>query len=106
MQRAAMATSGDYANFFTANGRRYAHVIDPRTGFPTGHTLTAVTVIDETAARADALATALLVLGPDDAIAFAKRHDIAASFLVREGDDLTRRSTPAFEPYVASDGTN
>ena len=106
MQRAAMATSGDYANFFTANGRRYAHVIDPRTGVPTGHALTAVTVIDKTAARADALATALLVLGPDDAIAFATRHDIAASFLIRGDDEITRRSTPAFEAYVASDEVN
>ncbi len=106
MQCAAMATSGDYANFFTANGKRYAHVIDPRTGSPTGHALTAVTVIDETAARADAIATALLVLGPDQGVAFAMRHDIAASFLIREGGDVTRRSTPAFEAYVANDGTN
>ncbi len=103
MARAAMATSGDYANFFTANGKRYAHIIDPRSGFPTGHALTAVTVIAATAARADALATGLLVMGPVEGFAFAARHDIAASFLSRDDEGITRRSTPAFEHYVAAD---
>ena len=104
--RSAMATSGDYANYFSADGKRYSHIIDPRSGLPTGHALTAVTVVSDLAARADALATALLVLGPDEGYAFAAREGIAASFLIRDGDRLEHKSTEAFAPYLAPSEPN
>ncbi|MEX2124355.1 MAG: FAD:protein FMN transferase [Woeseia sp.] len=92
----AMATSGDYRNFFEYEGRRYSHLIDPRTGWPTMHDLAAVTVICDTAALADALATALLVLGPDDGFDLAVREQIAAYFQLRTDNGFVERLTPAF----------
>ena len=79
----AVATSGDYRNFFEHEGRTYSHTIDPRTGYPITHDGASVTVIAETAAHADAMATALLVMGPAEGLAFADREGIAAVFLVR-----------------------
>ena len=93
----AMATSGDYRNFFEYEGQRYSHTIDPRTGRPTRHGLASVTVIADRAALADALATALLVLGPDEGLALARREGIAAYFQVRSADGFAEQETPAFQ---------
>lgn len=96
---AAMATSGDYRNFFEHEGLRYSHTIDPRTGRPVGHDGASVTVISDTAADADGLATALLVMGPAAGFEFAERESIAAYFLIRdrdEGDGISERETSAF----------
>jgi FAD:protein FMN transferase len=92
----AMATSGDYRNYFESGGQRFAHSIDPRTGRPTTHKLAAVTVVDDSAALADALATALLVLGPDDGFALARREGIPAYFQLRTADGFEERATAAF----------
>lgn len=92
----AIATSGDYRNFFEYEGERYSHTIDPRTGWPVSHDLVSVTVLDESAALADALATALLVLGPEAGGELAERTDIAAYFVVRSGDGVMARWTSAF----------
>lgn len=62
---AALATSGDYRNFFEAGGRRYGHIIDPRTGEPVAHDLVSVSVLAKDATTADALATAGMVLGEE-----------------------------------------
>lgn len=94
---AAMATSGDYRNFFEANGKLYSHTIDTRTGRPVTHTLASVTVIDDKGSRADALATALLVMGPDEGLAFATAQDMTVLFLLRTSSGIEERSTPAFE---------
>ncbi len=94
---AAMATSGDYRNFFEADGVLYSHTIDTRTGRPVTHTLASVTVVDDEAAHADALATALLVMGPDEGLAFAAAQGVAALFLLRTPSGIDERSTPAFE---------
>lgn len=93
----AMATSGDYRNFFEADGKLYSHTIDTRTGRPVTHTLASVTVIDDEGARADALATALLVMGPEEGLAFATAQNVAALFLLRTSSGIDERSTPAFE---------
>ncbi len=85
---AAMATSGDYRNFFEHAGTVYSHTIDPRTGFPVAHGAASVTVVAETAAFADGIATALLVLGPADGMDMAEREGIAAYFLLRIGDGI------------------
>jgi thiamine biosynthesis lipoprotein len=92
----AMATSGDYRNYFESGGRRFSHSIDPRTGRPTTHNLAAVTVVSDSAAQADALATALLVLGPDDGFALAEREVIPAYFQLRTTAGFEQRATAAF----------
>ena len=91
-----MATSGDYRNFFEADGKIYSHTIDTRTGRPVTHTLASVTVVDELASRADALATALLVMGPEEGMAFAEREQLAVLMLIRTNGGIEERQTAAF----------
>ena len=100
LRDAAIATSGDYRNFFEHEGLRYSHVIDPRIGWPVAHDLTAVTVVSPTAARADALATALLVLGPVEGLELAEHEEIAALLAVRadEGIEVVRSS--AYQAFI------
>ncbi len=99
----AMATSGDYRIYFEAQGRRYSHEIDPRTAAPIAHGLASVTVIADDCVRADALATALIVLGPQQGWALAQREQIAAHFIVRGADGrLHDRSTAAFAAAVGT----
>jgi len=93
----AVATSGDYRNYFEIEGRRYSHMIDPRTGRPVDHALTGVTVVSRTTAFADAMATALMVLGPEDGPALAEELDLAAYFLVRTDSGIIEKSTSRFE---------
>ena len=96
----AMATSGDYRNFFEYAGQRYSHTIDPGTGRPVAHNAAAVTVISGTAARADGLATALLVLGPVEGFEFAEQENIAAFFLVRDDTRIDEHFTNAFADLI------
>ncbi|MDC0720161.1 FAD:protein FMN transferase [Nannocystis bainbridge] len=96
LRDAALATSGDYRNYREQAGRRISHTIDPRSGRPIDHKLASVTVIHRTAALADAYATALNVLGPEDGFALAEREALPALFLVREGDGFAARATAAF----------
>ena len=91
-----MATSGDYRNFIESGGRRFSHMIDPRTHRPVVHGLASVTVLDTTAMRADALATGLMVLGMEDGIALSEKEHLAALFIVRDQDSFVQRSTSAF----------
>lgn len=93
----SVATSGDYRNYFDHDGRRYSHTIDARTGKPVSHDLAAVTVVNQSAAYADAMATALLVLGPEAGPTLAKKLDIAAYFLVRSKAGIEELTTPEFE---------
>lgn len=74
----AFATSGDFWHQFSVDGRRYSHTLDPRTGWPVAHDLASVTVFHAECMHADALATVLTVLGPDDGMDFARQHAIAA----------------------------
>jgi thiamine biosynthesis lipoprotein len=98
LRDAAMATSGDYRSFYLQDGARVSHIIDPRSGRPIDHNLAAVSVIHEDAVYADALATALLVLGPEAGYALAEREGLAAYFIVREADAALRSfGSPAFE---------
>lgn len=100
----AVATSGDYRNFFEMDGRRYSHSIDPRNGYPVAHDLVSVTVLAETAALADAWATALEVLGVEAAMAVASDRDLAVYFIRRQGDGFAASHTPAFAPYLEGAG--
>jgi thiamine biosynthesis lipoprotein len=93
-----LATSGDYRNYRELEGQRASHIIDPRTGRPITHSLASVSVIDDSCARADGLATALMVLGPDQGYNLAEKLDIPALFLIRQNDgDLEERTTSAFQ---------
>ncbi|MCG8370732.1 MAG: FAD:protein FMN transferase [Proteobacteria bacterium] len=93
----AVATSGDYRNYFEHGGTNYSHTIDPRTGRPVSHGMAAVTVVHPSAAYADAIATAILVLGPEDGSSLAYKLNVAAYMLVREGGRLHEIRSPAFE---------
>ena len=93
----ALATSGDYRNYYERDGRRFSHLIDPRTAAPVTHDLASVSVIHESATWADALATALSVLGPEEGAALAEREGLAVHFIVRgAGGALRSESTSAF----------
>jgi thiamine biosynthesis lipoprotein len=96
----AMATSGDYRNFFKAEGRRYSHTIDPRTGRPVDHQLASVTVVHKSCTQADAWATALHVLGPEKAYMLAEKEGLKVLFIIRSKDDFVERKTPAFGELV------
>ncbi len=98
----ALATSGDYRNFRVVDGVRQSHTIDPRTGRPVAHALASVSVFHPECAWADAYATAIMALGPDEGLAFARRHGIAALFFLHDGrDGFTEITTPAFEAMMA-----
>ena len=96
----AMATSGDYRNYFEHDGTHYSHTIDPRTGYPVSHNGASVTVVADSAAFADATATALLVLGPDDGLKLAEQESIAAFFLLRLGNEFEERMSSLFATEV------
>jgi thiamine biosynthesis lipoprotein len=97
LRDAAIATSGDYRNFFEHDGKRYSHTIDPRTGRPIVHDLGAASVISESAMHADAWATALLVLGPERGLEIARREGLAANLIIRTAQGVEEIHTPAFE---------
>jgi len=92
-----VATSGDYRNYFEYEGVRYSHTIDSQSGWPVSHSLAAVTVINESAATADALATALLVLGPERGLSMADKLGVAGYFLLRGPAGIEARTTPSFD---------
>lgn len=100
LNKAAVATSGDYRNYFEVDGVRYSHSIDPRTGYPVTHDLVSVTVVAESAMAADAWATALIVLGAGAADEVARQHQLAVYFIRREGERFVASHTPAFGPYL------
>ncbi len=94
----SVATSGDYLRRYTdADGAVRSHTIDPRIGWPVSHGLVSVSVLHADCMRADAWSTALTVLGVDEGLALARRHDIAALFVQRVGDRYIERSSPALE---------
>lgn len=96
-----LATSGDYRQYREEGGIRISHTIDPRTGRPIAHALASVSVLHESCAMADAYATALMVLGPEAAEAFARQQNLAAMFVVHtESGDFREIMTPAFAQAV------
>ena len=96
----AVATSGDWVRGFETYGQRYSHTIDGRTGRPIDNGVASVTVLADTAMYADAMATALTVMGPTEGPAFATAMKIAAAFVVRGDTGPIEIITPAFQAML------
>lgn len=100
---AAMATSGNYRNFYYRDGRKYAHTVDPRTGYPVQHEILSATVLAPDCMGADAYATAFMVMGLDSAASFVEQHpELDAYFVYVDsvtGEMRTWQST-GMERYV------
>lgn len=96
LQDASVATSGDYRSLREAGGARWSHTIDPRDGKPVAHALAATTVIAPTCMEADAFATALMTLGPDDGPAMAERLGLDALFTLRRANGYETRGVGLF----------
>lgn len=97
----ACATSGDWVRSFEAYGQTYSHTIDGRTGRPVENGVASVTVVADTAIYADAMATALTVMGPEEGPAFAEAMKIAAAFVVRTEGGMVEIVTPAFTAMLS-----
>lgn len=97
----AMATSGNYRNFYYQGGRKYAHTIDPRTGYPVQHSLLSATVFADNCATADAYATSFMVLGLQGAQAVLQRHPELMAYLIYSDEDgqLAVWASPALSAY-------
>ena len=78
----AMATSGNYRNFYYKNGKKYAHTIDPKTGYPVQHNILSATVFADDCATADAYATSFMVLGLDGAKKILEKHPELCAYLI------------------------
>ena len=100
----ALATSGDYRNYFEKDGRRYSHTIDPRTGSPIMHRLASVSVASQQAMHADALATAIMVLGPEAGMDLAHKLDVAVFMIIREGAVFSEKYTARFRDLFVDKG--
>ena len=78
----AMATSGNYRNFYYKNGKKYAHTIDPKTGYPVQHNILSATVLASNCATADAYATSFMVLGLDGAMKILEQHPELMAYFI------------------------
>jgi FAD:protein FMN transferase len=100
LQDMGMATSGDYRNYFERDGVRYSHTIDPADGYPIRHNTASVTVLAPTTARADALATAINVMGAERGLALAEAQGLAVFVILKHADGFEARHSSAFAPYL------
>ena len=96
----SMATSGDYHNYFEENGVRYSHTIDPTTGRPITHNLASVSVIHEFCMTADALATAIDVLGPEKGYELAIKENLPVFLILKGKDGFVEKMTPRFRELL------
>ncbi|MEC8158290.1 MAG: FAD:protein FMN transferase [Pseudomonadota bacterium] len=95
-----VATSGDYRNFFEAGGRRFSHLIDPRTGYPIEHDLVSATVVHPSTMIADAWATALMIVGTEEALRLADVYELAVFLISREGEQLVSSYNGAMTQWL------
>lgn len=96
VETGAMATSGDYRNYFEVEGQRFSHTIDPATGYPVDHNLASVTVVMSSCMAADAYATAFNVLGLEKGLKLAESLQIAAFFIYRDNTEFVSVQSTAF----------
>ena len=84
----AMATSGDYRNYFEAHGQRYSHILDPRTGYPVNNGVVSVSIVTESCMVADGLATAIMVMGLEKGMALIHSlNEVEGFIIVRQKKD-------------------
>lgn len=97
-----LATSGNYRKYIERNGKRFSHSINPKTGYPVEHNLLSVTVLAETAAEADALGTAFMIMGTEKAkLLLTQLQNVEAHFIMSGEDDIFETfSTPGFSSLI------
>jgi thiamine biosynthesis lipoprotein len=100
LENKAVATSGDYRNYFEKDGQRYSHTIDPRSGKPITHRLASVTVIHDSCMVADGLATAINVMGPENGYKFALDRELPVLLIVRGNEGFKEQMTPQFQEIL------
>lgn len=96
LKNIAVATSGDYRNYFEYNGKLYSHTIDPKSGYPVTHNLASVTVIARNCMQADALATAIMVMGKERGMDYIEKIDNAEAYFI------SRKSSETYETAQSS----
>jgi thiamine biosynthesis lipoprotein len=96
----AVATAGDYRNYFEVDGVRFSHIIDPETGKPINHKLVSVTVIAPSSMTADGLSTSMMVMGMEKGMAFASENNLAALFISKTENGFDERFTVKFKQYL------
>ena len=94
---ASLATSGDYRNYYEYEGHRYSHILDPSTGRPVEHSAASVSVLADSCMKADAWATAMLVLGPERGYDSAEKHALAVLFVSRTDNGFATRASSEWE---------
>ena len=100
----ALATSGNYRNFYEEDGKKYAHTIDPKTGYPVQHSLLSSTVLANDCMTADAFATAFMVLGIESGIEIARSIPEIEVFFIYADDQGNNQiyMSEGFEQYVVN----
>ena len=98
----AMATSGDYRIYFEENGQRFAHEIDPKTGYPIQHHLASITVLAPSSMTADGLSTGLFVLGEDKALEVAEKENIPVYLIMKTEQGFETKMSSAFKKLLAN----
>lgn len=101
LKNQALATSGNYRNFYFWEGKKYSHEIDPHTGYPVPNTIASVSVIHSSCAYADAYATAFMVMGKEKAFSFAEENHIPALFIYPFNEtEFKEQSTSAWKQII------
>ncbi|MES2129493.1 MAG: FAD:protein FMN transferase [Pseudomonadota bacterium] len=96
----SIATSGDYRQHYRYEGRRQSHTLDPRSGYPIHNGIASVTVLHPECMAADALSTAISVLGPTEGMAFAEQHRVAVRILIRSAQGLLETTSSAYQAML------
>ncbi|ACA87875.1 FAD:protein FMN transferase [Shewanella woodyi] len=96
----AIATSGDYRNYYEEDGHQFSHLIDPRTGYPIDHRLASVTVLHKQSMVADGYATAMMVLGTEKSLELAKQQNLAIMLIEKQDNGFKIFYSDGFKPFV------
>ncbi|WP_394388490.1 FAD:protein FMN transferase [Shewanella woodyi] len=96
----AVATSGDYRNYYEEDGHQFSHLIDPRTGYPIDHRLASVTVLHKQSMVADGYATAMMVLGTEKSLELAKQQNLAIMLIEKQDNGFKVFYSDGFKPFV------
>ena len=96
----AMATSGNYRIYFEENGQRFAHEIDPKTGYPIQHHLASITVLHPSTMTADGLSTGLFVLGEEKALEVAEKEQIPVYLIIKTDNGFETKMSSTFSALL------